>query len=77
MGRYNKGNLFNQNLKKIANQTVQFLKLLNCEKLVTLITITEATGALSNPIRQGTLTLALRICPNQFHTSAMKNAHLK
>ena len=30
MGRYSKQNVSNQTLKKIANQTVQFLQLLNC-----------------------------------------------
>ena len=35
MGRYNKRNLFNQTLTKIANQTVQFVKLQNCCYLAT------------------------------------------
>ena len=50
----------------VNNQSIEWPpKTSNREKLVTLITITEATWGLSNPIRQGTLTWALRICPNQ------------
>ena len=57
----------------VNNQTIEWPpKTSNSEKLVTLISITEATGGLSNPIRKGTLTQALRFYPNQFHTSAMK-----
>ena len=60
----------------VNNQTIEWPpKTSNREKLVTLIAITEATGGLSYPIRNGTLTRALRFYPNQFHTSAMKNVY--
>ena len=67
--------LFRLMLICVNNQSIEWPpKTSNREKLVTLITIPEATGGLSNPIRQGTLTRALRFCTKWIHTSAMKKA---